>query len=213
MKRELLVLLLFGCAFTALSVGSYTQESATYDEPKHLTAGYVALKLHDYRLDLESPPLVCLWAALPLMFMSDVTLDTNTVNWLKGDNTEFYQEFLYKQNDADRLLYRARFMIVLLGLLLGVLLFSWTRELYGLNPAVCVLALYTLEPNLLAHCKFGHHRFGDLPASSCGTIYFLWRATRNFRAGNLLGARRRASRRHCSPSSPRWRWFPSRSSC
>src|SRR5580704_14169801 len=187
MKREPLVLLLFGCAFTALSVGSYTQESATYDEPKHLTAGYAALKLHDYRLDLESPPLVCLWAALPLMFTTGVTLDTNSVNWLNGDNTEFYREFLYKQNDADRLLYRARFMIVLLGLLLGVLLFSWARELYGLNPAICVLALYTLEPNLLAHASLVTTDLG-VTCFFFGTIYFLWRATRNFRAGNLFGA-------------------------
>jgi hypothetical protein len=187
MKRELLVLLIFGCAFAALSVGSYTQESATYDEPKHLTSGYAALRLRDYRLDLESPPLVCLWAALPLMFTPGVTLDTNSVNWLKGDNTEFYREFLYKQNDADHLLYRARFMIVLLGILLGVLLFSWARELYGFNPAVCVLSLYTLEPNLLAHASLVTMDLG-VTCFFLGTIYFLWRVTRNFRAGSLLGA-------------------------
>jgi hypothetical protein len=47
----------------------------------------------------------------------------------------FAWQFLYQDNDADRLLFRARFMIALLGVLLGFLLFSWARELFGFWPA------------------------------------------------------------------------------
>jgi hypothetical protein len=186
MKRELIVLLIFGCVFTALSVGSFTRESATFDEPKHLACGYVALKLHDYRLEYDSPPLVRLWAALPLMFTSDVHLNTNTPTWFRGDNNDFYREFLYTQNNADRLLYRARFMIVLLGVMLGGLLFWWARALFGFGAAVCVLILFTLEPNLLAHSGLATTDLG-FTCFFFGSVYFLWRLTRDFRVGDLLG--------------------------
>jgi hypothetical protein len=185
MKREWIVLWVFGCVFAALCAGSFTRESATFDEPKHLTCGYVALKLHDYRLDDQAPPLVRLWAALPLMFMSDVNVNTNTVTWLRGDNNDFYREFLYAQNDADRLLYRGRFMNVLLGISLGGLLFWWARALFGFPAAVCVLFLYMLEPNLSAHSGLVTTDLG-FTLFFFGSVYFLWRVTRDFRAGNLI---------------------------
>ena len=186
MKRELIVLLIFGCVFAALSVGSYSRQSATFDEPKHLAGGYVALKLHEYRLDYDSPPLVHLWAVLPLLFTSDVHFNTNTSTWFRGDNNDFFREFLYTQNDADRLLYRARFMIVLLGVLLGMLLFWWARALFGFGAAVGVLVLFTLEPNLSAHSGLVTTDLG-YTCFFFGSVYFLWRVTRDFRAGNLVG--------------------------
>ncbi|HUJ09562.1 MAG TPA: glycosyltransferase family 39 protein [Verrucomicrobiae bacterium] len=186
MNRELIALFAFGCAFAALSVASYTRESATFDEPKHLTCGYVALKLHDYRLDNESPPFARLWAALPLMVTPGVKLNTNTPTWFSGDNNDFYKDFLYAQNNADQLLYRARFMIVLLGVLLGGLLFWWARALFGFGTAVCVLVLYTLEPNLMAHSGLVTTDLG-FACFFFGSVYFLWRLTRDFGAGDLVG--------------------------
>jgi hypothetical protein len=185
MKRELIILTVFAVVFATLCVSSYTQKSATYDEPKHLTIGYTALTRREYP-DHESPPLLRMWAAFPLMFVRDVTLDTSSVHWLKGDNIEFCHEFLYKQNDADRLLYPARFMMVLLGIALGVVVFAWARELFGWRVAAVVLALYTLEPNILAHASVVTTDLG-FTFLFCGTLYFLWRTTRTFNAANLLG--------------------------
>src|SRR5258707_10999132 len=108
--RITLVLCVFIVVFIALTVGSYTQKSATADEPQHLTAGYTALRLGDYRIDPEHPPFLRLWAALPLLAMSDVRLDTNTTSWQTSEEWRFSHHFLYQLNDADKLLYRARFM-------------------------------------------------------------------------------------------------------
>ena len=68
--RTTLVLCVFAVVFIALTVGSYTQKSATADEPQHLTAGYTALRLHDYRIDPEHPPFLRMLAALPLLMAS-----------------------------------------------------------------------------------------------------------------------------------------------
>jgi hypothetical protein len=187
-----LILVAFVVIFTMLSVSSYNQKSATWDEPQHLTAGYTALRLGDYRVDPEHPPFLRMWAALPVMGMAGVAIATNDafaippVPWVGIGQFQFAHRFLYQHNDADRLLYPARFMIVLLGIVLGVLLFSWARELYGLWPAAGVLALYTIEPNLLAHSSVVTTDLG-VTGFIFGAIYFLWRITRAYSTGNLLG--------------------------
>ncbi len=184
--RTTFVLCVFAVVFIALTVGSYTQKSATADEPQHLTAGYTALRLHDYRIDPEHPPFLRMWAALPLLMMSDVRLDTNNVSWPTGQDWSFSHHFLYETNDADHLLYRARFMTVVLGIVLGLLIFSWARELFGFWTAATVLGLYCLEPNILAHSSLVTTDLG-ITCFFFGALYFLWRLTRMFTWGNAVG--------------------------
>ena len=184
--RTTFVLCVFAVIFIALTVGSYTRQSATVDEPQHLTAGYTALRLHDYRVDQEHPPFLRLWAALPLLAMPDVRLDTNTVSWRTGQDWDFSHHFLYEINDADHLLYRARFMTVVLGIVLGVLVFSWAQELFGFWTAAAVLALYCLEPNILAHSGLVTTDLG-VTCFIFGALYFLWRLTRMLTFGNAVG--------------------------
>ena len=182
----MLVLSVFSVVFLALVVGSYRLESTTMDEPVHLLAGYTALRLRDYRVDPEHPPFLRMWAALPLLAMPEINLDTNRVDWRKDNQWSFSHQFLYEDNDADHLLYRARFMIALLGVLLGILVFCWARELFGFWPAVIALGFYCVEPNLVAHSGLVTTDLG----ATCfifGTVYFAWRSSRNFGFGNLLG--------------------------
>jgi hypothetical protein len=54
--RTAAVLIIFAAAFLWLTNNSITSMSATSDEPIHLTTGYLALKLRDYRIDPEHPP-------------------------------------------------------------------------------------------------------------------------------------------------------------
>jgi hypothetical protein len=191
-QRTVISLLIFAAVFIILTVSSYTRESATWDEPQHVVTGYSALRFHDYRTDPEHPPFLRMWAALPLLAMDHVKMDlrvidqTDPLAWVTGGQFFFCHESFYDANDADHLLYWARFMIVLLGVLLGVLLFSWTREVFGFWPAVMVLGLYTIEPNLLAHARLVTTDFG-VTCFTLGTIYFLWRTTRLLNVGNLCG--------------------------
>jgi hypothetical protein len=190
--RTVVTLAGFVVLFVTLAVRSYVRESATWDEPQHLTTGYVALARGDYRIDPEHPPLLRLWAALPLWFTRDIKLDTRPIDaaepteWVGMGQFFFCHDFLYRQNDADRLLYRARFMIVLLGVALGALVFFWARELFGFGPATLALALYTLEPNLLAHSRLVTTDLG-VTFFVVGTVYFLWRVTRQLTVGNVAG--------------------------
>jgi hypothetical protein len=184
--RTVVVLGLFTIVFVTLTVSAYRQKSATYDEPQHVAAGYTALRLHDYRLDLEHPPLLRLWAALPLLFTPGITLDTASPYWRAGDHGRFAHEFVHRTSPPDRLLHPARFMIVLLGVGLGVLVFAWARALYGFWPAAGVLGLYTVEPNLLAHASLVTTDLG-ITFLAFGTVYFTWRLAGAVTWGNLIG--------------------------
>ena len=115
--------------YVALAVSSLRTQSATFDEGSHLPAGYTYLKLGDHRLNPEHPPLVKTLAALPLLFI-DVTLKPDDEAWALRRQWEFGKRFLYRWNDADRLLFWGRLPIVGLGALLGLSVFCWACLLY-----------------------------------------------------------------------------------
>ena len=78
--------------------------SATFDEGAHLPAGYTHLVLGDHRLNPEQPPLVKLLAAAPLLAVRP-QLRTDDRAWAEARQWEFGRRFLYRWNDADRLLF------------------------------------------------------------------------------------------------------------
>ena len=105
--RILITLLTFTIVFIALDVVSYSRKSATWDEPVHVTAGYAALVRHDYRVDPEHPPFLRIWAALPLLLLDGIELDTAIIDdthptrWAVTDLFAFCRQFMYLDNDAD----------------------------------------------------------------------------------------------------------------
>lgn len=150
--------------------------SPTTDEiPFHMVNGYAYLKTHDFRMNPSAPPLIREWMALPWLYINP-RLDLNKDSWVKAESVDFGVDFFYKDNRnlADLLLYSSRFMVLLLALLLGVIIFSWARKLYGEWGGVLSLAVYTFCPNFLAHSALATVDIGvTLFAVTSG--YFLWR--------------------------------------
>lgn len=187
-----MTLTIFTLAYCALQVGAYTQKSATWDEPVHLATGYLAVAKGDYRLEATHPPLIRMWAALPLRFMRGIHADTTIIDrtepvaWNSGASIPYATKLLYLDNDADRLLNAARFMIVLCGLALGVLVFCWAYAWLGFTAAVFSLLFYLLSPNLLAHSSLVTTDAG-ITLFIFGAVYFLWRSTRRYSFGNVAG--------------------------
>jgi hypothetical protein len=186
-----MVLTAFTVVFVGLAVHAYTQASATWDEPIHLTAGYAGWVKHDFRIDPSHPPLLRLWAALPTLLVDDVAMGHVPADnvplraWLR-DAYGFAHRFLYVENDADRLLYRGRFMIVVLGVVLGIFVFLWTREWLGFTSAVVALACYAFEPNLSAHASLVTTDLG-VTCFIFGTVYFTWLTCRRYSPRRMAG--------------------------
>ncbi len=151
-RRHLIEVSAVACALIILFLQlalSVRQESQTWDEGNHIFAGYRSWTNADFGLNPEHPPLVKLLATAPLLSLPLQTpklqeRDFKLEAFLDG------KEFLY-QNDADLILFRTRMAAAILTLLLALLVFLATREMFGTGAAFVALTLLVFEPNLLAH--------------------------------------------------------------
>ena len=137
-------------------------DSGTVDEVAHIPAGYSYVKYHDYRLNPEHPPLAKFIAGLPLAFMNlhEPKYDSS---WQDASQWESGWYFLYNSgNNADEILSWSRLPMIFLAILLGILLYIWAMELFGLKTGLFILFLYTFTPEILAH---GHYVTTDVAAA------------------------------------------------
>jgi hypothetical protein len=136
--------------YVGLAVAALRTTSATFDEGTHLPSGYTYLALGDHRLNPEQPPLVKLLAAAPVLLLGPV-FKTDDFAWAEARQWELGRRFLYRWNDARRLLFRGRLAVVVLGAALGLAVFFWTRRLFGGAAAALAFFLCVLSPDVLAH--------------------------------------------------------------
>ncbi|MEI8329951.1 MAG: glycosyltransferase family 39 protein [Chlamydiia bacterium] len=188
---KIFVLLVFAMVFAMLNLNVIRQKSATFDEPIHVADGYLSLKNGDYRLDPGHPPLLRIWAALPLLWCSDLHVNTTEIDqsrprdWVNGKFMEFSNRFMFLDNDAELLLTPPRVMVLLLGIALGVLLFFWILQWLGSKEAIAGLFLYTFEPNITAHSCLVTTDLG-MTLFFFGTLYFLWRYCNKRNLTNIM---------------------------
>ena len=137
------------------AVLSLRVKSPTIDEFAHLPAGYYYWKTGDFSLYGKNPPLIRMLSALPLLSM-DVSFDSSMSFSDKGDwRPWIFGTYFMRENAAnyDTLFFIGRLPVVILGLLLGVYVFRWSRDMYGNNGGILSLVLYAFCPNILAHTR------------------------------------------------------------
>ncbi len=133
-RRLLLEALVLGgglALFAWRELAAMRVDGATRDEPEHLAYGERGLRegVFDRERDiLNSKMPVSVLNALPVAAAAR-----------------------HGVLDAGRRLWLARLPTVLLGAVLGALVFLWGRELFGFPGGALALFLYTFCPNVLAH--------------------------------------------------------------
>ncbi len=183
-----LVILTFVIVFNLITVTSFLQKSPTFDEAVHLFAGYSYLKWGDFRTNPEHPPLAKTLAALPLMAFDIKDPRPASTQWdliSKEKDYAIANQMVFFDNDADTLFFYAKLPMIALGILLGVFVYIWAKQLYGFKAAMAALFIYCLDPNILAHSHIIHT---DLPFSTFFFIssYFFWRALGHLTWSNLF---------------------------
>ena len=176
--------------FVVLSLGAVRQKSPTFDETLHLFAGYAYLKWGDFGINPEHPPLAKIVAALPLLtlHLNDQgveKLERDRVQAQRGHAWELANRFLFLNNDAETIFFHAKVVMILLAVGLGIVVFIWARELYGLGAASVALFIYCCDPNMLAHAAIVHT---DVPFALLffAATYFFWLSLNELRWTNLL---------------------------
>lgn len=131
---------------------SVWRKSATVDELGHLATGLYSLENNDFRCNRLSPPLQNMVCALPVMLFGDYRLTYNHDCWKKGIWNGVGERFVEANpHTFHRNLMIGRCGSILLSMLLCGLIYLWAKELWGYAPALGVLAMAILEPNIIAH--------------------------------------------------------------
>ncbi len=159
--RSLLVTALLAI-FAAQLIHVARSYSMSWDEGHHLYDGYTIWKQGDYRLNAEVPPLVKLTAALPLLGMHLYVPARQGRS--QGEEAFLGGRAFVFQNGADRVLFPARMACMGFTLVLALLLYFTTREMFGAAAALVALALFVFDPNFLAH--------GTLVTTDAGSALF-----------------------------------------
>ena len=165
----LIVLLAAQCMVTA------RRDSVNWDESQHLYSGWLSWKQADFGFNPEVPPLIKMWSAVPLLHRQ-IRQPAYLGTPFKQEGFALGQRFM-AINGIERTLMPARFMATLLTVMLAILLFVAAREMFGAASAVFALALFTFDPNFLAH---GSYVTTDIGAAltTLMSVYAFYRFTK-----------------------------------
>jgi len=164
--------------FATLGITSFLQKAPAWDEPYHLVRGYLPLRDGIFSLSTTHPPLSEILTAIPLIFFQEVKSPPTQTS---DDFRSLGYNFLWRNNaDPQKMLYACRLVTIFLGILLGWVIYLWSRKLWGVRGGVFSLFFYALSPTILAHARLATN---DV---ACAffiflSFYFFWRWYREMR--------------------------------
>jgi hypothetical protein len=169
------------------------RKSITVDEVVMIPAAYYHLAAGNCQLVHEHPPLAKILAGIPLVFLQPD--ETDPRKWDQAPDSPVgkwtYEERFWEENPRlfESISFWARVPMIALTVLTGVLVFVFARDLFGDTAAVLSVALFALEPTLVAH---GRVVQTDVPAAFgyLLTTYALYKYLRapSLKRALLLGA-------------------------
>lgn len=143
---------LLAALHAVLAVTATVDQGMTADEIAHLTAGHAYNTRGDFRLQPENGNLPQRLAALPLTLAGDPLPSTDRDDWRTADVWKYGHRFLYEGalSGGERL-FLGRALIALVSAATGLLVFAWSRQLFGWAGGFFSLALFAVCPTFLAH--------------------------------------------------------------
>ena len=178
--------------FLLITFFSQTQKSVTVDEFSHFPSGIYNLLTTDWSMDCESPPLIKCYTAITGI-ITKPSINLVEIHKLKTSAWGLGYEFMYSNTKQYQNIFQyGRCAVILLGCLLGWLIYRFGTDLYGKAGGLFALFLYVFNPNIIAHSRLTTIDIG----ASCFiflSIYCFWRYLKKrdtasvFLAGVSLG--------------------------
>lgn len=148
------------------------RKGLTADEFYHIPAGYYHLTAGNFEINTEHPPLVKELAAAPLLLVRpEAPTPLYTASAEPKRRTEETLALFWRANTArfETVSYWPRVPMIFIAAALGWLIFVYARRLFGARAALLAVALYILEPTVLAH---GRVIQTDVPAALSYLLFF-----------------------------------------
>ena len=149
-----------------LAVSSTWHKSPTIDEPLHMVSGTAYWLRNDYRLQPENGNLPQRWCGIPLVLMNARLPALTADAWLHSDAFALGAQYLYETGNNPEIMLRAsRAFAGVWSVALCLVIFFWSRHLFGSAGGLTSLVLAAFWPAFLAH--------GSLATSDvCGAVFF-----------------------------------------
>jgi 4-amino-4-deoxy-L-arabinose transferase-like glycosyltransferase len=156
--------ILLAMAFVLVTITA--RKSITCDEIVLIPSAYYHLVTNDVQLIPQHPPLCKLLAGPPLLLLQldewwpqpdDRSIKKEELEWLRI--AHFWKD---NYSRFEAISFWSRMPMIALTLALGLLAFVFARDLFGPRAALLAVALFALEPTILAH---GRVVQTDIPAA------------------------------------------------
>jgi 4-amino-4-deoxy-L-arabinose transferase-like glycosyltransferase len=186
------------CSAILLAMGlnllaTTARKSITADELVLIPAAYYNLVTDDFQLVREHPPACKLLAGIPLLFIQpqEPRPDSLAPGITRGDREWEYAMRFWQDNreQFETISFWSRVPMIALTVGLALLTFMFARDMFGDRAALFAVALFAVEPTMLAH---GRVVQTDVVASFglLLTVYALYRYWRgpNLKRAAVVGA-------------------------
>jgi hypothetical protein len=187
-RLELFVLLLVLLLMAARLEHAAWVKTITVDEILHIGQGVALVQQGDTRLQPENGMLTQRLVGWAVQLGAGTSVPTLPATLGMNQRWTFVQQVLYGGgDDPRRLVWAARQVSILCGLGLGLLVWGWSRRLWGASGALLSLLLVTLSPDVLAHAALAN---SDAPFWFAGMLALAlgWRLLSRPDASTVIGA-------------------------
>ena len=145
---------------TVQMLAAVSRKSISTDEVVHIPAGYYHLVVGDFQFLNQHPPVSMMIGALPLLFMQPGEMSEAERQKVPRDDAFVFvvSQRFWTPNDSfyHRVAFWTRIPMIAFTVLFGSVIFWFARRLFGERAAVIAVALFTLEPTVLAHGPLVH---------------------------------------------------------
>ena len=167
-RGESLLLAAVLAAWWCVAVGSTLQKSCTSDEFFHMIGGASYWWLNDYRLQPENGNLPQRWCAIPLVLAGWPLPSFEHPGWSVSNMVGLSRAYLFETgNPSWWMIISARCFAATWGVLVGLLVYRWSRELFGPEGAWLSLAFCLADTTLLANAPLA-------TSDTCAAFFFGW---------------------------------------
>jgi 4-amino-4-deoxy-L-arabinose transferase-like glycosyltransferase len=161
-KHSLVLAILVIALGTLRIVSTYSQMALTWDEPGHMACGLQYLAEHVYLYEAQHPPLARVASAIGPYLSGARPLHTRNQDQ-EGVNV------MYRSGHPAAMMTWMRLGILPFFVLAAAVVYLWARRYFGGAAGVLSVAMFTLEPTLLAHAGLATT---DMPMAACLTAAF-----------------------------------------
>lgn len=176
--RHGILLALIVVTFAGVAGSATRYNSTTFDEILLPSAGARGYATGEFNLVLDHPPLLQYIYGLPVYLDGPGYPPEEGIAWTYPGRYQYATAFYFASgNDPERIAFIARMVGIIVGVILILTTFVFTRQACGPGPALLAAALVAFLPDVLAHAGISYN---DVPLAVI-LLAATWAADRSAR--------------------------------